>query len=206
MAEIMLGHDPGNEAACSISPERWRWSRAATAASAWAWPAGLAQAGATVVMAGRDAAKSRGGVARAAAPKACSADAIEADVTDEARCSACSHDVRQRHGALHILVNNAGSTVRKTPRGLTLDEWRHVMDVNLTSAFLCCARGAPADQTPGAARCINIGSMLSIFGAPYACAYGASKGGIVQFTRSLATGLGGSTTLPGAADPGWAAG
>jgi 2-deoxy-D-gluconate 3-dehydrogenase len=77
------------------------------------------------------------------------------------------------------------------------------MDTNLTSAFLCSRAVHPHLQRAGGGKVINIGSMLSIFGAPYASAYGASKGGVVQFTRSLATAWAGDNIQVNAVLPGW---
>ena len=163
---------------------------------------GLAQAGVKVVIAGRDAAKSAAAV-DALMSEGLQADAVEADVTDEAAVRLLFDKVLQRHGALHILVNNAGTSIRKAPQDLSLKEWQTVMDTNLTSAFLCSrAAHAPLRQA-GGGKVINIGSMLSILGAPYASAYGASKGGVVQFTRSLATAWAADNIQVNAVLPGW---
>jgi 2-dehydro-3-deoxy-D-gluconate 5-dehydrogenase len=163
---------------------------------------GLAQAGAMVVVAGRDAAKSAAAV-QALRAEGLQADAVEADVTDEASVSRLIAEVLRLHAALHILVNNAGTNIRKAPERLSLEEWNTVMDTNLTSAFLCSrAAYAPMKQA-GGGKIINIGSMLSIFGAPYAPAYGASKGGVVQLTRSLATAWAPDNIQANAVLPGW---
>jgi 2-dehydro-3-deoxy-D-gluconate 5-dehydrogenase len=163
---------------------------------------GLAQAGATVVLAGRNAQKS----AQAAASLRVAGhlcDAIEADVSDEHQVAGMFQQLMLRHGRLDILVNNAGGTVRKPPHDLTLDEWRTVMDTNLTSTFLCCRAAHALMKEGGAGKIINIGSMLSIFGAPYAAVYGASKGGVVQFTRSIATAWAADNIQANAVLPGW---
>lgn len=162
---------------------------------------GLAQAGATVVLVGRNGEKSRH-AAQSLRDDGLAADAMDADVTDEAGVARLFEQVGQRHGALHILVNNAGTTVRKPAQDMTLDEWRQVMDVNLTSTFLCC-RAAHALLKRQGGKVINIGSMLSIFGAPYAPSYGASKGGVVQFTRSIATAWAADRIQANAILPGW---
>jgi 2-deoxy-D-gluconate 3-dehydrogenase len=162
---------------------------------------GLAQAGAMVVIAGRNGPKSRQ-AAQALHAEGLQADAIEADVTDEAQVERLFAQAGERHGALHVLVNNAGTTVRKPAHEMSLDEWRQVMDVNLTSAFLCC-RTAHGWLRRQGGKVINIGSMLSIFGAPYAPSYGASKGGIVQFTRSIATAWAADNIQCNAVLPGW---
>jgi 2-dehydro-3-deoxy-D-gluconate 5-dehydrogenase len=147
---------------------------------------GLAQAGATVVLAARDAAKSASAV-QGLTLDGLKADAIETDVTDEGQVAQLFQELMLRHGRLDIVVNNAGTNIRKPAHDLSLDEWRNVMDTNLTSTFLCCRAGRALMKEAGGGKMINIGSMLSIFGAPYAPAYGASKGGVVQLTRSLAT-------------------
>lgn len=162
---------------------------------------GLARAGALVVIAGRNAEKSHQS-AHALREEGLKADAIEADVTDEASVEQLFQESGRRHGRLHILVNNAGTTVRKPAHAMSLEEWRHVVDTNLTSAFLCCRAAHPWLARQGG-KVINIGSMLSIFGAPYAPSYGASKGGVVQFTRSIATAWAADNIQANAVLPGW---
>jgi len=163
---------------------------------------GLAQAGAMVLIAGRNAEKSAIAVADLMAG-GLRADAIGADVTDEHQVARLFQEAMVRQGRLDILVNNAGSTIRKLPDALSLDEWRQVMDVNLTSMFLCCRAAHALMKEGGGGKIINIGSMLSIFGAPYGAAYGASKGGVVQFTRSIATAWAGDNIQANAVLPGW---
>jgi 2-deoxy-D-gluconate 3-dehydrogenase len=162
---------------------------------------GLASAGALVVIAARDAAKSKQALERLRDAGG-EADAVQADVTDEASVAALVEEVGRRHGALHILVNNAGTSIRKPAHVMTLDEWHHVMDTNLTSTFLCCRSAHPWLARQGG-KVINVGSMLSIFGAPYAPSYGASKGGVVQFTRSIATAWAPDNIQANAVLPGW---
>lgn len=162
---------------------------------------GLAQAGALVVIAGRNAAKSRE-AADGLKADGLRAEVIEADVTDEASVDRLLAQVGERHGALHILVNNAGTTVRKPAQSMTTEEWHHVMDTNLTSTFLCCRAAHPLLKRQGG-KVINVGSMLSIFGAPYAPSYGASKGAVVQFTRSIATAWAADGIQCNAILPGW---
>ncbi|HEY0884738.1 MAG TPA: glucose 1-dehydrogenase [Ramlibacter sp.] len=163
---------------------------------------GLAEAGATVVLAGRNAAKS-GAAVTALRARDKLADSIECDVTRESEVAALFQEVMLRHLRLDILVNNAGTTVRKPPHELTLEEWNRVMNTNLTSAFLCCRAAHALMKEGGGGKIVNIGSMLSIFGAPYAAVYGASKGGIVQFTKSIATAWAGDNIQANAVLPGW---
>lgn len=163
---------------------------------------GLAQAGARVVIAARNAQKSADAVA---ALRALGSDsfALEADVTDEASVAALFDQLAARCGRLDILVNNAGTTVRKPVDQLALDEWHQVMDTNLTSAFLCSRAAHPLMKAAGGGKIINIGSMMSIFGAPYAPAYGASKGGIVQLTKATAASWAADGIQVNAILPGW---
>ena len=147
---------------------------------------GLAGAGAAVVVSGRNAEKSRRAVAELASLGA-EAEAIEADVADEAAVEALIRNTVDRFGRLDVLVNNAGMNIRKPVQDLTLAEWRQVLDTNLTSAFLSCRAAYPIMKRGGGGKIINIGSMMSIFGASFAPAYAASKGGIVQLTKSMAS-------------------
>ena len=93
--------------------------------------------------------------------------------------------------------------MRKPVDQLTLAEWNSVMDTNLTSAFLCCRAAYPLMQRAGGGKIVNIGSMASIFGMPYAPAYGASKGGIVQLTKAMAASWAKEGIQVNAVLPGW---
>ncbi len=109
----------------------------------------------------------------------------------------------ERFGRLDILVNNAGTTVRKQPQDLTAEDWHLVMNTNLTSAFLCSQAAYPHMVKAGGGKIINIGSMMSIFGASYAAPYATSKGGIVQMTRSMAIAWAKDNIQVNAILPGW---
>src|SRR5205807_8900576 len=111
--------------------------------------------------------------------------------------------VTRELGRIDILVNNAGINIRKPPHALDVEEWESVMKTNLTSAFLCSQAVHPAMKAAGRGKIINIGSMMSIFGAGFAPAYAASKGGIVQFTRSCAVAWARDNIQVNAVLPGW---
>ncbi len=100
-------------------------------------------------------------------------------------------------------MNNAGTSIRKRPEAFTEAEWHSVMDTNLTSAFLCAQAAFAPMRAAGGGKIVNIGSMMSLFGAPYALPYAASKGGIVQLTRALATAWAGDNVQVNAVLPGW---
>jgi 2-deoxy-D-gluconate 3-dehydrogenase len=163
---------------------------------------GLAAHGAAIVVAGRDATKSAAAVAELAASGA-TASALAVDVKDEAQVNAMVADTVSRHGRLDILINNAGMSIRKQPQDYTLAEWREVIDSNLTSAFLASHAAYPHLKRAGAGKVINIGSMMSIFGAPFATAYASSKGGIVQFTKVCANAWAKDNIQVNAVLPGW---
>ncbi len=147
---------------------------------------GLAEAGAGVVVAARNEEKSRR-VVQEIQEGAGEALAVSVDVGDESSVEALMQSTVEHFGRLDILVNNAGINIRKTPEKLTLPEWSEVLQVNLTGTFLCSQAAYPAMKSAGGGKIINIGSMLSIFGASFSPAYGASKGGVVQLTKSLAS-------------------
>jgi 2-deoxy-D-gluconate 3-dehydrogenase len=163
---------------------------------------GLAKAGARVVVAARNREKSSAAVQ---ALKALGSDslALTVDVTDERSIEALVADAVQQCGRIDILVNNAGINIRKPAHELPLAQWQQVIDTNLTSAFVCSRAVYPHLKRAGGGKIINVGSMLSIFGASFAPAYGASKGGIVQLTKSLAVGWAGDNIQVNAVLPGW---
>jgi len=163
---------------------------------------GLARAGAHVVVAARNAEKSAHAV-REIERAGGEASAVSVDVADEASVTRLVEAVRTRHGRLDVLINNAGINIRKPLHELTLAEWRQVIDTNLTSAYLCCHAAYPLFKTAGRGKIINIGSMMSIFGASFAPAYAASKGGIVQLTKATAVAWARDNIQVNAVLPGW---
>jgi 2-deoxy-D-gluconate 3-dehydrogenase len=163
---------------------------------------GLAEAGADIVIVGRNEAKSGAAVAEI---RQCGVKAISvvADVTDTSAVAEMAARAAKELGRIDILVNNAGINIRKVPQALDLAEWDSVIKTNLTSAFLCSQAVYPAMKAAGGGKIINIGSMMSIFGASFAPAYAASKGGIVQFTRSCAVAWAADNIQANAVLPGW---
>ena len=163
---------------------------------------GLAEAGADVVLAGRNPDKAQAALTELVAHGGRSRF-VAADVTKQEACRKLVESTLDEHGRLDILINNAGTSIRKMPQDYTEAEWHLVMDTNLTSAFLCAQAAYPGMKQAGGGKIINIGSMMSIFGAPYATPYAASKGGIVQMTRALATAWAADNIQANAVLPGW---
>lgn len=165
---------------------------------------GLAKAGASVAVVGRNAEKSASAVAELESLGA-AAFSIEADVTREEDCRALVAKTVERYGRLDILINNAGMALRKPPQDYSPEDWHRVMDCNLTSAFLCSHAAYPEMKRAGGGKIISIGSVMSIMGAPFAVAYAASKGGIVQMARALATAWAADNIQVNTILPGWIA-
>jgi 2-deoxy-D-gluconate 3-dehydrogenase len=163
---------------------------------------GMASCGAAIVVAGRNAEKAKSALA-SLAEFGVKVEFISADVTKKAACLKLVEDTVAKFGRLDILVNNAGTAIRKMPQDYTEEEWHHVIDTNLTSAFLCSQAAYAPMKRQGGGKMINIGSMMSLFGAPYATPYASSKGGIVQMTRAMATAWAKDNIQVNAVLPGW---
>jgi 2-deoxy-D-gluconate 3-dehydrogenase len=160
---------------------------------------GLAAAGARVVVAARNAGKAEAAVAELGAQSAF----IALDVADESSCQAVIEETERRFGRLDVLVNNAGTSIRKPPEEYTAAEWHAVLDTNLTGAFLCSQAAHSVMKRSGGGKIINIGSMFALFGSAYAAPYAASKGALVQLTKSLAAAWAADGIQVNAVLPGW---
>ena len=160
---------------------------------------GLATAGARVVVAARNAEKAGSAVAELGAQSTF----IALDVADESSCRAVIEHTEKRFGRLDVLVNNAGTSIRKPPEAYTAAEWHTVLDTNLTGAFLCSQAAHPVMKRSGGGKIINIGSMFALFGSAYAAPYAASKGALVQLTKSLAAAWASDNIQVNAVLPGW---
>ena len=147
---------------------------------------GLAKAGAHIAIFGRNPEKNASAVQEIQAHNV-QATAHEVDVTSAESIEEAVADVVDRYGHLDILVNNAGMNISTRPEALREEDWHTVMDTNVTSAFLCSKTCYPHLKKAGHGKILNCGSMYSIFGSHFSTAYGASKGAVVQLTRSLAT-------------------
>ena len=118
---------------------------------------------------------------------------LRADVASEADVARMVEETLARHGRVDILVNNAGLYASLPMRPFTeipLDEWRHVMDVNVASMFLTCRAVVPVMREQGGGKIVNISSGTPFRGVPFLLHYVTSKGAIVALTRALARELG----------------
>ncbi len=160
---------------------------------------GLVAAGARVMIAGRNAEKGR----RAAEELGERAAFAAGDVTRKLDCEALVAATVEKFGRLDILVNNAGTSIRKPPQQFTEAEWHSILDGNLTSAFLMSQAAYPELIKAGGGKIINIGSLNSLMAAPHNVPYTASKGGIMQLGRGLATAWAGDNIQVNTILPGW---
>ena len=130
--------------------------------------------------------------------------AEQCDVTKRSDISEILDKIQKKFSGLDILVNNAGTNKRANePHLLSDDDWRFVIDTNLTSIHNVTSLCFPIIKKRGGGKIINIGSMMSIFGSAYASAYAASKGGVVQYTKSCAIAWAKYNVQVNAILPGW---
>ena len=163
---------------------------------------GLAGAKADVVVAARDEAKNADAVDQIRSLGVRSL-ALKVDVSEEADVVGMVTDTISAMGRIDILVNNAGISVRKQPQDISADEWDRVQNVNLRAGFLASKEVYPYMKAQGGGKIINIGSMFSLFGSDWVAGYSASKGGVVQLTKSLAVAWAADNIQVNAILPGW---
>lgn len=163
---------------------------------------GLAKAGASVMIAGRNLEKSKAAAA-ALGRLGARVGVVQVEVQEPDSCMAMVAASVAEFGQIDILVNNAGMNIRGAPETMTPKQWREVLSVNLDGAFYASQAAYPHLKAAGGGKIINIGSMYSIFGASFNTAYAASKGGIVQMTKGLATAWAKDNIQVNAVLPGW---
>jgi NAD(P)-dependent dehydrogenase (short-subunit alcohol dehydrogenase family) len=149
----------------------------------------LAEAGADVVVANRNAESGEEAAAAIAESTDAETLAVETDVADEASVKAMVETVVDEFDTIEVLVNNAGIVVHEAAETMTVDEWDAVVDVNLKGTFLCSKYVGQEMMETGGGSILSVSSM-SAFVANYPqrqVAYNASKGGIESFTRQLAS-------------------
>jgi NAD(P)-dependent dehydrogenase (short-subunit alcohol dehydrogenase family) len=146
----------------------------------------LAAAGADVALLGRRLEPAQALVETLARETGRQALAIAADVTDAAQVRAAAEQATTALGRVDILINSAGINIRKPALDFTPEEWRQVVEINLTGPFLCAQALAPQMLDHGWGRIVNISSMIGLVGLADRPAYTAAKGGLIQLTRTLA--------------------
>ena len=163
---------------------------------------GLAGAGANIVIAARSVEKTAQALENIRS-LGVEAHGITVDVTQEPAIQRMITNTMDHMGHLDILINNSGIAIRGLPEDLTGVQWDSVLDVNLRSAFLASREAYTQMCRAGGGKIINVGSMYSIFGSDWGAPYAASKGGLVQLTKSLAVGWAKDNIQVNAILPGW---
>lgn len=130
------------------------------------------------------------------------AEVFRADVGDETQVLQLERDVIVKLGPADILINNAGTVVRKLCVDVTLQDWNTTLHTNLTSAFLICRSFVPHMKGRGYGRVINISSIMAHISLPQRTAYSASKAGLLGFTLALALELASDNITVVAISPG----
>jgi NAD(P)-dependent dehydrogenase (short-subunit alcohol dehydrogenase family) len=129
--------------------------------------------------------------------------AVPTDVTDPAQCTDLVDAAVDELGAVHVLVNNAGISLLEPAETTTVQQWRRVLDVNLTGPFLLCQRFGKQMLDNGAGAIVNIASIAGLHAVADRSAYNASKHGLVGLTKTLAAEWGGRGVRVNAVCPGW---
>jgi 2-deoxy-D-gluconate 3-dehydrogenase len=164
---------------------------------------GLAAAGADIVIAARNASKTAETAAAFREQYGIQVLEVQVDVCHESDIQAMVAETLKSFGKIDILINNAGTNIRKQPDELATVEWQSVIETNLSSTFLCSQAVYEPMKRGGGGKIINNGSMFSIFGGSHVLAYAASKGGVVQLTKSLAVAWAKDNIQVNVILPGW---
>ncbi len=161
----------------------------------------LAGAGARIALVARDASKLNA-VKTEIEDAGGTASVFIADVSQEQSVLQLEAEVVAQLGSVQILINNAGMNIRKNLIDFTLDEWRTVLDTNLTSVFLMCRAFVPHMKGGGYGRVLNLASTMAHVSLPGRTAYSASKSALLGLTRALALELASEGITVNAISPG----
>lgn len=150
-----------------------------------AMAAGLASAGANVVLVSRNQAEADAAAAEIASDHGVDAIGVEADVTDSEAVQSLVQSTIQRFGRIDILINNAGINIRGPIDELSLEQFREVQRINVDGIWIVSKAVTPQMKSQGRGRIINLASTLGLVGLANRTPYATSKGAVVQLTRAL---------------------
>jgi NAD(P)-dependent dehydrogenase (short-subunit alcohol dehydrogenase family) len=152
----------------------------------FAMAAGLASAGARLVLVSRNADEASSAAATISQQYSTSAIGLSVDVTRESDCKKMAEECMAAFGRIDILINNAGINIRGPIDQLSLEDFQQVMNTNVTGAWLAARSVVPQMKQAGWGRIINLASTLGVVGLANRTPYASSKGAVVQMTRALA--------------------
>jgi NAD(P)-dependent dehydrogenase (short-subunit alcohol dehydrogenase family) len=151
-----------------------------------AMAAGLASAGASVTLVARNLDEAQAAADEIASDYSVQTEAISADITDPAAVAQMLATAEAKIGPTDILINSAGINIRGPITELSIEQFTEVLTINLTGTWLCCRAVVPGMRQRRSGRIINVASALGLVGLAGRTPYTASKGAVIQMTRTLA--------------------
>lgn len=151
-----------------------------------AMAAGLASAGASIMLVNRNAAEGKQAAEEISSDYAVKATSFSADVGNQKEAEAMANIAIDTFGKIDILINSAGINIRGPIDELSLEDFNKVMHVNVTGTWLCSRAVVPFMKKNGSGKIINLASTLGLVGLANRTPYASSKGAVVQMTRALA--------------------
>ena len=150
-----------------------------------AMAAGLASAGARVMLVNRNISEGKTAAEELTAMYGIESFSFAADVTVAEQAEAMAKEAAERFGKIDILINSAGINIRGPIDEVTLQDFSKVMEVNVTGTWLTCRAVTPYMKKNGSGKIINLASTLGLVGLANRTPYASSKGAVVQMTRAL---------------------
>ncbi len=150
-----------------------------------AMAAGLASAGANLVLVSRNQAEVEAAADEISSDYGVQAIGIQADVTSEEQVQGVVDTCIEKFGKIDVLINNAGINIRGPIDELSVEEFKQVMDINVNGVWLCARAVIPHMKKAASGRIINLASTLGVVGLSDRTPYTSSKGAVVQMTRAL---------------------